>query len=115
MVGQRRRVFLCGQERCERRAGPFTDVATLSASELLTHTDTPPKSIWFYQVTAPASDGTRASSDVVRAAVAGEPRLSMPLNGVNGTGTVGALLTPAGVQTKVEGSLRDGATWARSA
>ena len=91
--------------------GPFADLATITAGELLTHTDTPPKSIWFYQVTALGSDGTRASSGAVRAAVTGETRLSMPLNGVNNTGTVGALLTPAGVQTNVEGTLLDGATW----
>ena len=91
--------------------GPFTDLATVAASELLTHTDTPPKSIWSYRVTALGSGGASASSGSVRASVSGETRLSMPLNGMNGTGTVGTLLTPAGSRTKVGGTLLDGATW----
>ena len=91
--------------------GPFTDLATVAANELLTHTDTAPKSIWFYQVTALGGNGASASSSSVRAAVSGETRLAMPLNGMNGTGTVGTLLTPAGSRTNVEGTLLDGATW----
>jgi hypothetical protein len=91
--------------------GPFTDLATVAASELLTCTDTPPKSVWFYRITALGSDGTRATSEAVRAAVAAERRLSMPLNGMNNTGTTATLLTPAGTRTEIEGRLLDGATW----
>lgn len=88
--------------------GPFTQLATLKAGELLTHTDTPARGIWFYQVTALGDGGASASSGIVRAAVPGELRLSMPLNGA---GTAGTLLTPAGVRTTIEGQLLDGATW----
>lgn len=89
--------------------GPFAAVGTVEAGDLLTHTDTPPKGIWYYQVTALGSSS--ASSGAVRAAVAGETRLAMPLNGLNGTGTVGALLTPEGTRTAIAGTLLDGATW----
>jgi len=92
-------------------AGPFFELATVATTQLLTYTDTPPRSTWFYQVTAVGSDGTSASSSAVRAAVAGEQRLAMPLNGMNDTGTTGTMLTLAGVQTGIEGTLLDGATW----
>jgi hypothetical protein len=91
-------------------ARPFVDLATVAAGQLLTHTDKPPRSTWFYQVTAIGSDGTSASSNVVRAAVAGEKRLALPLNGMNNTGTTGTL-SLGGVQTDIEGSLLDGAAW----
>jgi len=98
-------------KRGTRATGPFTQLATVKAGELLTHTDTPPKGIWFYQVTALGSGGASATSSAVRAAVPGEPRLSLPLNGANGTGTVGVLLTPDGGPKVIEGKLMDGATW----
>lgn len=98
-------------KRGARANGPFTHLATVAASELLTHTDTPPKGTWFYQITALGGGSAGASSGVVRAAVPGEARFSMPLNGQNGTGTVGALRTPAGNWTAVESNLLDGATW----
>jgi hypothetical protein len=91
--------------------GPFIQLATVKADELLTHTDTPPDGIWFYQVTALASGGASASSSAVRAVVPGESRLSMPLNGVNGTGAVGALVNSDGSRTGIEGTLIEGATW----
>lgn len=97
--------------RGARADGPFTELATVSASELLTYTDTAPQGIWFYQVTAVGSSGTRASSRAVRAVFGGEKRLAMPLNGMNNTGTTGTMLTPAGVQTSIAGTLLDGATW----
>lgn len=97
--------------RSARAEGPFTELTTVPASELLTHTDVPSRSTWFYQVTAVGRDGTRASSSAVRAAVGGEKRLVLPLNGLNSTGTIGSLLTPAGVQASIEGRLLDGATW----
>ncbi len=87
--------------------GPFTDLATVSANGLLTYTDTPPKGVWFYRISI-AGGG---DSNVVRAAAAGEARLAMPLNGMNGTGTAGTLWTPAGSQTSVQGVLLDAATW----
>jgi hypothetical protein len=98
-------------KRGARASGPFTNVATVASTELLTYTDTPPNGIWFYQVTALGSGSSGPSSGAVRAAVPGEMRLSMPLNGTNGTGTAGALLTPAGNRTNVEGTLLNGATW----
>jgi hypothetical protein len=91
-------------------AGPFVDLATVAATQLLTFTDRPPRSTWFYQVTAVGSDGTSASSSAVRAAVAGEKRLALPLDGMNNTGATGTL-TLAGVQTDIQGNLLDGATW----
>jgi hypothetical protein len=90
--------------------GRFTDLATIAAGELLTCTDAPSQRTWFYQVTALGIDGTRASSSAVRAAVAGETRLSMPLNGAS-TGTTGTLLTAEGSRTQIEGTLLDGAAW----
>jgi len=87
--------------------GPFTELATISASQLLTFTDAPLKGVWFYKVSVPGG----GDSDVVRAATAGEARLTMPLNGMNGTGTWGTLWTPAGASTSVRGVLLDAATW----
>jgi len=91
--------------------GPFTDLATIAAGELLTHTDTPPMSICFYQVTALGAAGAIASSDAVRACLSAETRLSMPLSGPNGTGTAGTLLSLEGNRSQVEGALLDGAAW----
>lgn len=91
--------------------GPFTDLATIAAGELLTHTDTPPMSICFYQVTALGAAGAIASSGAVRACLSGETRLSMPLNGPNGAGTAGTLLSLEGNRSQVEGALLDGAAW----
>jgi len=87
--------------------GPFTAVATVPASDLLTYTDAAPAGIWFYQVSALGSSS--ANSVAVRAAVSGETRLIMPLN--SGTGTTGSFLTPAGNATTLQGTLLDGATW----
>jgi hypothetical protein len=98
-------------KRSSRAGGPFTYLATVSANELLTFTDSPPNGIWFYQVTALGNGSAGLSSGVVRAAVPGEPRLSMPLNGMNDTDTVGALQTPEGRWTAVQGTLLNGATW----
>lgn len=98
-------------KRAAKINGPFTQLATLKAGELLTHTDTPPKGIWFYQVTALGRGGASASSGVVRAAVPGEARFSMPLNGKNDTGTVGVLRISDGSWTTVESKLLNGATW----
>ncbi|WP_423600084.1 LamG-like jellyroll fold domain-containing protein [Roseateles sp. MS654] len=91
--------------------GPFKPLTTIAANQLLTCTDTPPNGVWYYQVTALGSDGASGSSNVVRVALPGEARLSMPLNGLNGTGTKGTLRTPAGEWSPVEGKLLDGATW----
>ena len=93
--------------RGTRANGPFTLLGTVSASDLLTYSDVPPNGVWFYQVTAQGAGG----SNVARIAVPGEARLSMPLNDPGSTGTVGALLTPAGNSTTVEGKLLDGASW----
>ena len=95
-------------KRAVSAKGPFTTLATVASTDLLTYTDTPPKGIWFYQVTALSNAGTGGSSDVVRAAVSGETRLSMPLNGMS---AVGDFLSPAGVRTQVQGTLLDAATW----
>lgn len=96
-------------KRSNRANGPFTQLGTVSASELLTYSDVPSSGVWFYQVNA-QGPGAPAGSNVVRIAVPGEPRLALPLNGVNNTGTVGTLFT-AGTSTSVEGTLLDGATW----
>jgi hypothetical protein len=98
-------------KRGSRSTGPFTQLVTVKADELLTHADSPPDGIWFYQVTALGGDSASASSSAARAVVPGETRLSMPLNEVNGTGTVGALTTADGSRTAIEGKLIDGATW----
>jgi hypothetical protein len=97
--------------RGTRANGPFVNLTTVSATELLTYTDAPPDGIWFYQITAQGPGAPRAGSNVVRVAAPGERRLSMPLNNPNGTGTVGALLTPAGTWTAVEGKLLGAAAW----
>jgi hypothetical protein len=97
--------------RSSRANGSFMHLATVAANELLTFTDAPPDGVWFYQITAQGPGAPRAGSNVVRVAVPGEARLSMPLNDPNGTGTVGALLTPAGTSMAVEGLLLGGATW----
>jgi hypothetical protein len=96
-------------KRAAKANGPFTALATLAAGELLTYTDAPPSGTWFYQVAAQGS--TRLNSATVRAAMGGETRLSMPLNGLNGTGTVGALLNSDGTRVAVQGTLLNGATW----
>jgi hypothetical protein len=98
-------------KRGTRSSGPFTPLATLKAGEVLTCTDTPAKGVWFYQVTAVGSDGRSAAAPAVRAAVPGEWRFSMPLNGLNGTGTIGALMTPSGTWAGFTCKLADGATW----
>lgn len=98
-----------GVKRSNRANGPFTLLGTVSASELLTYSDVPSNGVWFYQVDAQGA-GAPAGSEVVRIAVPGEPRLAMPLDGVNNTGTVGTLFT-AGTSASVEGTLLDGATW----
>ena len=93
--------------RSASAAGPFGDLATVSANGLLTYTDTPPRGTWFYRIAILAG----GSSGVVRAAVAGEQRLSMPLDGMNGAGTTGTFLSPGGVRSAVQGTLLDAATW----
>jgi hypothetical protein len=98
-------------KRGSKATGPFSDLTTVPASELLTCTDTAANGIWFYQVTALSSGGVSSSSAVVRIAVPGEPRLLLPLNGMNDTGTIGTLWTPDGSSTAVEGKLINGATW----
>ena len=95
--------------RSNRADGPFTVLGTVSASELLTYSDVPSNGVWFYQVNAQGA-GAPAGSNVVRIAVPGEPRLAMPLDGVNNTGTVGTLFT-AGTSASVEGTLLEGASW----
>lgn len=96
-------------KRSNRANGPFNQVGTVSANELLTYSDVPPNGVWFYQIHAQGA-GAAAGSNVVRIAVPGEPRLAMPLNGANNTGTVGTLFT-AGASSSVQGTLLDGATW----
>ncbi|MGM9489298.1 LamG-like jellyroll fold domain-containing protein [Ideonella sp. YS5] len=91
--------------------GPFSPLATVSASELLTFTDTPPNGVWFYQVTAVSGAGVRAGSNVARAAVPGEPRFSMPLNGRNNTDIYAAQRSPSGEWSVGAGRLLNGATW----
>ena len=98
-------------KRASQANGPFNLLGTVSASELLTYSDIPPNGVWFYQITAQGPDAPMAGSNVVRIAVPGEARLSLPLNDPNGTGTAGALLGAAGTWTAVEGTLLDGATW----
>jgi len=97
--------------RGTRPSGPFAELSAVSASELLTFIDTPPKGVWFYQITAQGAGAPRTGSNVARIAVPGEQRLSMPLNNPNITGTVGALQNGAGTWTAVQGTLLDGATW----
>jgi hypothetical protein len=98
-------------KRSNLATGPFTLLGTVSASELLTYSDVPPKGVWFYQVTAEGAGAPNAGSNVARIAVQGEARLTMPLNVADNTGTVGTLLTAAGTAASVEGTLLDGATW----
>jgi hypothetical protein len=96
-------------KRSDRANGPFNQVGTVSANELLTYSDVPSNGVWFYRVNAQGSDAA-AGSNVVRIAVPGEPRLAMPLNGANSRGTVGTLFT-AGTSASVQGTLLDGAAW----
>jgi hypothetical protein len=98
-------------KRSNLATGPFTLLGTVSASELLTYSDVPPKGVWFYQVTAEGAGAPNAGSNVARIAVQGEARLTMPLNVADNTGTVGTLLTAAGTAASVECTLLDGATW----
>jgi len=90
--------------------GPFTHLATVRASQWLTHTDTPPQGVWFYQVTAEGTGAPGTGSNVARIAVPGEPRLALPLNGAGNAGTAGTLFT-AGTSASVNGTLLDGAAW----
>ena len=48
---------------------------------------------------------------MVRVAASGESRLTMPLNGMNGTGTSGTFLAADGTSSTVQGKLLDNATW----
>lgn len=89
--------------------GPFTTLATISAKDLLTHIDTPPEGTWFYRISA--NGGGVAHSAAVRLAVPGELRLTLPLNGADGTDFSGVLITPEGVQTSVDARMLDGAAW----
>ncbi|HJV60383.1 MAG TPA: LamG-like jellyroll fold domain-containing protein [Albitalea sp.] len=98
-------------KRGDQAKGPFTVLGTVSASELLTYSDTPSNGVCFYQVTAQGDGGASAGSNVARIAVPGEPRLSLPLDGANNTGTVGTLFSAAGTSVSVEGQLLDGAVW----
>jgi len=98
-------------KRASQANGPFRLLGTVSASEVLTYSDIPPNGVWFYQITAQGPGAPGAGSNVVRTAVPGEVRLSLPLNNPNGTGTHGVLRTAAGTMTFIEGKLLDGATW----
>ncbi|NIA52063.1 hypothetical protein HAV22_00160 [Massilia sp. TW-1] len=103
-------------KRASRAGGPFNLLGTVSASDLLTYSDTPPNGVWFYQVVsqgdgAPTAAAPAADSNVARIAVPGEDRLMLPLNNPDGTGTVGLKLDSAGAMSLVEGQLLDGATW----
>ncbi|MEO6276563.1 alginate lyase family protein, partial [Roseateles sp.] len=99
-------------KRAARANGPFTHLTTIPASELLTHTDAPPKGVWFYQVTALGRASASAASAAVRLAVPGEPRFSMPLNDSDRMGIFGGLQSPDGKWEVVKGELLDGAAWA---
>jgi len=90
--------------------GPFTRLATVTATQFLTHTDKPPVGTWFYQVTALGSGAATASAKPVRLAVPGEARVSLPLNGRNNTGTAGMQLVD-GKWALFNSKLLDGATW----
>jgi len=96
--------------RGSRAGGPFAPLGTVSASEVLTYSDAPPRGVWFYQVTA-QGNGATGSSTAVRVAAPGEDRFSLPLNGRNDTATFGTLLGPDGTWSVVEGKLLDGAAW----
>jgi hypothetical protein len=99
-------------KRSAKATGPFTQLTTVGADQVLTYTDTPPGGVWFYQVVAQsATGGTSAGSNVVRVAASGESRLSMPLNGLNGTGTSGTFVAADGSSGTVQGKLLDNATW----
>jgi hypothetical protein len=98
-------------KRASRAAGPFSLLGTVSASDLLTYSDTPPNGVWFYQVIAQGDGAPAAGSNVARVAVPGENRLMLPLNNPDGTGTVGLKVDTAGAMSLVEGQLLDGATW----
>jgi hypothetical protein len=97
--------------RGTRANGPFARLTTVAAAEVLTFTDTPPDGVWFYQITAQGRGAPRAGSNVVRVAVPGEAWLSLPLNGPDRTGTVGALRTATGGWTAVQGQMLGGTTW----
>lgn len=98
-------------QRSTSATGSFADVVTVAATDLLTYSDMPPVRVWFYRVVAVAADGTRAIGSAVRAAMAIEPRLILPLNGLNNVGSSGTLLTPEGVQTRIEGTMLNGTWW----
>jgi len=98
-------------QRSDRADGPFKLLRTVPASGLLTYSDTPPKGVWFYQVTAQGDGAPGEGSNVARIAVPGESRLSMPLNGLNNTGTAGTVSAADGSSASVEGTLLDGAAW----
>ena len=91
--------------------GPFIPLSTVDAEQVLTHTDAPPGGVWFYQVVAQGATSATEGSNVVRVATSGESRLSMPLNGMNDTGTSGALVAADGTSSTVQGKLLDNATW----
>lgn len=69
----------------------------------------PPEGTWFYRISA--TGGGVADSPVVRLAVPGELRLTLPLNGTDGTDLSGVLITPEGRRTAIEARMQDGAAW----
>ena len=97
--------------RRKSATGPFTSVARVAADQVLTFTDAPPDGIWFYQVVAQGTGAPLDGSNTVRAAVPGELRFRMPLDGMNGLVASGTLFKPDGTSTSVTGTLLDGATW----
>jgi hypothetical protein len=97
--------------RSDRVNGRFTVLARVSAGELLTYSDTPPNGTWFYQVIAVGNGAARGRSNVARAAVPGETRFSMPLNGRTNTDIYAVHRRPTGEWGISAGELINGATW----
>jgi hypothetical protein len=91
--------------------GPFTPLTTVAADQVLTYTDAPAGGVWYYQVVAQSAGTATASSKVIRVAVQVEQRLSLPLDGPNGSGTSGTVLAADGTSGTVQGKLLDNATW----
>jgi hypothetical protein len=89
--------------------GPFAQLGTVTADQVLTYTDAPPGGVWFYQVVALGATGAAsAGSNVVRVAASGESRLWLPLDGTLASGT---FLAADGTSGIVQGKLLDNATW----
>lgn len=69
-------------KRSDSSVGPFDTIASITDPR--THTDVPPKGVWYYMVTSVGDAGESQPSSVVRVASAPELLALLPLNDASG-------------------------------